>query len=406
MRILVGNIWLQKTGSSENFTFALATTLKRMGHNVEYFTFNKGEISERLEQAGIPFMCHDFYDLILANHITVVEHLYLHGFIVQTCHGAIVEMEQPSPYADKYVGVTEEVCCHLRGLGVNSDLILNGIDCNRFSPKRDLPSKLTKVLSLCQSDEINVFLKDCCNEIGVDFTSCNKHTDNVFEIEKEINKADLVIGIGRSLYDAMACGRCVISYDRRDYVNQSLGDGYINKENIERSIFYNCSGRGSRKNFSKEEFIAELKKYNPEDGKWARDYALNFLNMEKSAKRYLGYYNTFNDNLQEILHKKLQKVNEKSQQTINRLTETFYSTQKAQNNMVNNEIVTIKSTISSLQNLIESYKVQTTQLQNTLIYIDKKRRKYLCILRCLIYIVLCLIGIFVTFQLVVNIFTN
>lgn len=405
MRILVGNNWLQKTGGSENFTFALATTLKRMGHDVEYFTFHKGEISERLEQEGIPFMCHGFYDLILANHTPIVEYLYLYGFIVQTCHGAIVELEQPSQYADKYVGVTEEVCLHLRELGIDSELILNGIDCNRFSPNGDLPSKLTKVLSLCQSEGLNAFLKDCCDEIGVEFASCNKFTDNVWEIENEINKADLVIGIGRSLYDAMACGKCVISYDRRDYVNESLGDGYINKENIEESIFYNCSGRGSRKTFSKEEFIVELNKYNPDDGKWAREYALNFLNMEKSAKRYIEYYNFFMDNLQETIQCKLSKANEVNRQMINRVTERLQA-QEEQYHILSNEILAIESKISSLNDLIIVYENRTAQIQDNLNYLYKKRRKYLCIIRCISYIIISLVCLYLFFQLVVNLVLN
>ena len=42
MRILVGNNHLDKTGGTESYTFALATILKEFGHEVEYFTFNKG----------------------------------------------------------------------------------------------------------------------------------------------------------------------------------------------------------------------------------------------------------------------------------------------------------------------------------------------------------------------------
>ena len=66
--------------------------------------------------------------------------------------------------------------------------------------------------------------------------STDKAKDNVFNIENIINEADLVVGIGRSIYDSMACGRCVISYDYRVYNNKPLGDGYISKEKIEKHI--------------------------------------------------------------------------------------------------------------------------------------------------------------------------
>lgn len=293
MKILVGNNHLQKTGGTENFTFALATELKKLGHEVEYFTFEKGEISDKLEVAGISFMTHEKYDLILANHNTVVEQLWPYGYTVQTCHGTVPELEQPSPFADKFVCVTEEVREHLHNKGVDADLILNGIDCKRFAPETPIHPYLTSVLSLCQSDTANDFIRMCCESIGASFLSCNKFTDNVWEIEKAINKADLVVGIGRSLYDAMACGRCIISYDNRDYVKQSIGDGYITSENIGKSIRHNCSGRGLRKTFTKEEFIAELKKYNPSDGQWAREYALEHLNMAVAAKRYLSFHSLY-----------------------------------------------------------------------------------------------------------------
>ncbi len=290
MKILVGNNHLEKTGGTENYTYALALALKELGHEVEYFTFHKGPISDKLENEGIKFMSHSHYDLICANHTTVVQYLSSYGFTIQTCHGVFVELEQPSPLADWHVGVTQEICDHIRALGYDCGLLLNGIDCNRFSPINPLSKELKCVLSLCQNDIINEFIKDCCNSIGVKFMASNKYTDNVWDIENQINQADLVVGIGRSLYDAMACGRCVLSFDRRDYMNESIGDGYLDKSNIDKSIYHNLSGRGLHKTFSKEEFIAELKKYNPADGVWAREYALRNLNIKNQALTYISYY--------------------------------------------------------------------------------------------------------------------
>ncbi|MCH5307590.1 MAG: hypothetical protein J1E37_05865 [Prevotella sp.] len=354
MRILVGNNQLIQTGGTESYTFALAISLKKIGHEVEYFTFARGFVSEQLETCGIPFMSHDYYDLILANHTPVVEHLFCYGFIIQTCHGIILDLEQPSPFADMYVCISEEIKNHLQNIGIKSDVMLNGIDCNRFTPYNPIHSNLTCVLSLCQSDIANNFIKECCDSISdgnIEFISCNKFTDNVWEIEKRINQADLVVGIGRSLYDAMACGRCVISYDYRPYHSIAVGDGYLSKNNIQQSIAYNCSGRGLNKTFTKAEFILELKKYNPEDGRWARCYALENLNIEKSAKRYLEYYDNNKDKVSGIERQKLIKV-----RTLHTMKETE----------MNNRI---------------------TILEEKLLQISKKRNKYLKTIRAIVYIV-------------------
>ena len=88
----------------------------------------------------------------------------------------------------------------------------------------------------------------------------------------------------------MACGRCVISYDNREYMDVAAGCGYLNSENFERALKKNCSGRGEEIIFTKDTFIAELKKYDPADGQWARSVALDMLNVTNAAKSYISLY--------------------------------------------------------------------------------------------------------------------
>ena len=290
MKILVGNNHLAKTGGTENYTYTLAVELKRKGLDVQYFTFEKGEVSALLEQAGIPFMSQNQYDLILANHNTVVEKLWTYGFIIQTCHGTIPTLEQPSPYADMYVTISEEVRDYILGLGSESTVIPNGIDCNRFFPKKPVSPTLTAVLSLCQSNEANEFIRKCCEKMNIKFILSNKYTDNVWAVEDMINQSDLVVGLGRSAYDAMACGRCALSYDYREYMGEFLGDGLLTPENIEKSMYCNCSGRSSRLQYDEQTFCDEMQKYSPELASWSREFALLHLNIEVAVEKYLEIY--------------------------------------------------------------------------------------------------------------------
>lgn len=291
MKILVGTHHLKKTGGTENFTFALAVELKRQGHEVEYFAMERGEIAEKFEKEYIPYMQGENYDLVLANHNSVCRHLagvLKPTKIVQTVHGISSALEEPSCVADEYVAVTEEVREHLLNKGIHSTVILNGIDCERFRPKRKLSQQPQKVLSLCQSKKANRFLEKCCKRIGAELICCNKYKENVWNIEESIQEADIVVGIGRSLYDAMASGRPVVSYDYRSYMGKAYGDGYLTEENIMESLHNNCSGRRYKRQFSVNEFVRELQKYRPEDGTWAREFALQHLNVENAAKQYLA----------------------------------------------------------------------------------------------------------------------
>lgn len=298
MNILVANNHLEVTGGSENYTYTLAVELLRQGHRVEYYCdeTKRGEFALLLEKnLGIGFKSRAKYDLILANHTSMLEELRNSGYLIQTCHGVFPLLEQPSPFADSYVAISEEVKAHLQNKRKESTLMLNGIDCTRFSPKTELNDKAQTVLSLCQGEEANKIVEDACSLLGLKFLHASKNTNNVFAIEELINKADIVVGVGRSLYDAMACGRACVSLDSRSYSTlfegkTSGGDGYITLSNISTSIAHNLTGRVSGRYIGVEELVSELKKYDKADGADLRQYALKNLNIENSVKSYMQIY--------------------------------------------------------------------------------------------------------------------
>jgi hypothetical protein len=138
-----------------------------------------------------------------------------------------------------------------------------------------------------------VFISKCCAKIGVRFAKAEKDIENKWSIENDINEADLVVGIGRSLYDGMACGRAVISYDKRSYRDPGHeGDGYLTKDNIHQSMYRNCTGTRA---FTEKEFINELEKYNPSDGNDMRNIALAELNVERTVPEYIKYWSENKD---------------------------------------------------------------------------------------------------------------
>ncbi|MGG7035953.1 MAG: UDP-glycosyltransferase [Flavobacterium sp.] len=289
MNILVANNYFDKMGGSETFCFTLIEELKRAGHKVEYFTFYKGIISEKIEtELGVNFMSESKYDLILANHDTCVRYLAHKGKIIQTCHGVFPPLEQPSRFADGYVSISEEVAAHLLSKGFKSKVILNGINCDRFSVKKPINTQLKKVLSLCQSDVANNSLKKACDILGISMIQLNKHINPQWQVEQAINEVDLVVGLGRSAYEGMACGRPVLVFDDRGYF-ESYSDGYLNKNNIDYSIINNCSGRFYKKKLDLNELVIELQKYNPQDGLFLREYALKNLNIKNQVEKYLEY---------------------------------------------------------------------------------------------------------------------
>jgi len=283
-KVLIGIHQLDHVGGAELYTYDLIKELKDHDDvEVEFFAINPGRLSEKIQhELGVPFMEHDEYDLILATHNSAVEVLHKHGPIVQICHGAILELEHPSPLADFHVGITDEVCESLTQKGYPNELILNGIDLEEKKNVIPVNTELQTVLSLCQSEKANELLFTACQEMDIEFKHFNKHKNPTFNIENEINKADLVVGIGRSVFDGMACGRPCLVFDWRGY-NGNKGDGYLHPHLFDQYITTNCSGRYSNKSFNKRDIIKELEKYNAEDGEKLREIAEEKLNVKDTA---------------------------------------------------------------------------------------------------------------------------
>lgn len=289
MNILVANNSLKKVGGTESFSYTLIEELILRGYQVEYFTFKKGIYSEFIEKnLGVQFMSRKKYHLILANHNTCVNFLHKKGFIIQTCHGISPKVEQPSYNADAHVSISHEVQQHLAKNNLPSIVILNGINCNRFKPIKPIKNNLSSILSLSHSNSLNQKLQIICNNLNIHFLKLYKYSDNIFNVENYINKADLVVGLGRSSYESIACGRPVVIYDEREY-NGCIGDGYL-QNNIALSIIKNCSGRYYRIRYNINELQKEILKYNAEDSDKLRNFALYNLNIEYSVDRYLEYY--------------------------------------------------------------------------------------------------------------------
>lgn len=290
LKILLASSRLSKLSGCETFTYTMAEEIKaRNIHEIEYFTFEKGIVSKKMEnELGIHFMSKKKYDLILANHNTVVKHLKGRGIIIQTCHGIYPQLEQPSNFADGYVSISEEVSNHLAKKNIPSLLIHNSINLNRFSCKKKISTKLEAVLSMCHSSTANKMVKEVCQGLGLKYYEAFKYSHPVWEVENKINQADLVIGLGRSVYEAFACGRPVVIFDDRPYF-KSYGDGYV-KNKLVYSLKHNCSGRYFKKEFNKEKLEKEIRKYNAKDSSYFRDFAVRELNVEVNVNKYLDYY--------------------------------------------------------------------------------------------------------------------
>lgn len=289
--ILVANNHLVQAGGSETFTYTIIKELLSRNFDVEYFAIVRGCFSDKLEkELNVKFKRKNKYDLILANHNTCVEALMGYGFIIQTCHGIYPQLEQPSICANFHVAISQEVQNHLAIKGFISTIIMNGIDVSKFNCKKPINDDLKNVLSLCQSEEANLFINKICKRLNLNFISIDKNINPTENIEDAINESDLVIGLGRSAYEAMACGRPVIIFDKRAY-SESFADGYVTNI-LATSLINNCSGRFYKIKLTEDMMVQEFGKYDSADGEILRQYILDNMSIKLTVDSYLNLFDS------------------------------------------------------------------------------------------------------------------
>lgn len=281
MNILVTSLWFDGFGGSEAWCYSVITELIRRGHTVTVYAPMLGKMYKELEKLGVTTSSTGTYDLILDNHSPSYN---AHGkTIIHTCHGIIDDLDRPLCNAIN-VAVSKKIGDYY---GI-STIIPNGIDTNRFYCARPVHENIKKILSLCKSDTANDVLYTICKLVGVEFESM--YGKEVFNIENKINEADLVVGVGRSLLDAMACGRPVVSFDDRFYFKtRMMGHGYITPDKYKYQEIDNFTGSSIEKTFNKLELAKEIfEKFNYKDGETHRQYILNNLSIEKTVDSYLA----------------------------------------------------------------------------------------------------------------------
>lgn len=285
MRILLTNNHLRQPGGSETWTLAMARTLSA-SHDVTVYTVDKGPFANHFPCPVLDSLT-QYYDLALVNHNSCLHEAIVHSrAVIFTSHGVVPTLEQPWPGADRYVAVSEEVQAHMRNLGFESCIIPNGIDCTEFRPTSKPAGRIERLLSACHGQHAIATLQKVCRSRGIEFDYI--HQDRMtMAVADRMNWADVVVGLGRTAYEAMACGRAVLVMDSRGYMPPAM-DGFVTRDSIAELARFNLSGRRYKLPVEAHIVAAALDAYRPEMGAFNRRYAEMNLNLKMTVKQYLA----------------------------------------------------------------------------------------------------------------------
>lgn len=247
-------------GGTETWVITMARELQKQGHEVRVYTKQKGMVSQMLGDMMTDNI-DDGYDLALINHNSCID--VKAKVKIFTSHGTIPPLEQPVEGADEYVAVSENVAEKYK----LKHIIKNPIDTELFKPTSDIRDKPEVILNIT-NEKFNLPYK---------FLS---PTRSEYSTPTLMNKADIIISLGRGALEAMSCGRNVITWDNRGYWGQR-GDGYLSDFS---KLKGNVAGEYRRTNIDIQQ---EILKYNKEQGKLNREYILKNHDVKLIVKQYL-----------------------------------------------------------------------------------------------------------------------
>ncbi len=231
LRLLFTNNTLGRPAGTELSLHDACLAMKARGHEVAAFSTQLGEIADRLRNAGVIVLDklkdapwepevihgqHEWETTLAAMHWPTVP-------VVSFCRGPYLWQEAPcrAPNVVRYVAVDEACLDRLVKLeGIPNEkveLVLNGIELQRFQARAALPDRPLKALifsNYASEENFIPVVRSACNTQGISLSVIGAGSGNtVSNPEKALGEYDMVFAKGKAALEALAVGCSVIVAD-------------------------------------------------------------------------------------------------------------------------------------------------------------------------------------------------
>jgi hypothetical protein len=290
-------------GGSESYLFTVAEQLDRLGHEAVVYTPEPAGGIAVAEERDIAVIDHlgpdgDFDGALvqdggvsfqIADRCPAVPQVFV-------AHSEMFDLQSP-PQLDGAVGavvvLNDRVGDRVRGFVTDVEVIRlrQPIDTERFVPRGPLPAKARRVLLLSNtphSDRL-AMLEAACSEAGLELTQVGGLSGQSTNIQPALAGAEIVIGVGRSILEAMACGRAAYVYDWKG------GDGWMTPESypeIEADGIAGCTGRTV---IDPQRLARDLPGYSPSMGPVNHDLVMGNHRANVHAQELVGIFKRLGD---------------------------------------------------------------------------------------------------------------
>ncbi len=295
MKLLVATNHLG-LGGSESYLFTVAEQLDRLGHSVAVFSPEPGrgvEVARErcisvIGEAGLDgdyeaFLVQDAgVSLLLADRCPDVPQLFV-------AHSESFDLQAP-PQLDGLVGavvaMNDRVADRMRGYaaGVEVVRLRQPIDTERFAPRSELPETARRALLLSNTPHADRrrMLEDACAEAGLELTRVGGVDGDTTDTRPALSGAEIVIGYGRSILEAMACGRAAYVYDWHG------GDGWVTAKSYPAIEADGIGGRGADRPIDPGRLAEDLRRYEASMGPVNHDLVIAHHRANVHAQELVG----------------------------------------------------------------------------------------------------------------------
>lgn len=273
MRLLLATNHLG-LGGSESYLLTVAEQFDRLGHDAAIYTPEPGAGVEAARERGIDVVGESSlgsgFDAALVQDGGVSYQLAdLCPDVPQlfVAHSDTFDLQAP-PRLDGMVGaivvLNERMARRLRSFSAETEVVRlrQPIDTERFAPRGALPDTPRRALLLSNTphaDRLSM-LENACAEAGLELSRLGGVADSATDIRPALTAAEIVIGYGRSILEAMACGRAAYVYDRNG------GEGWITADSYAAIEAGGIAGRSGREIIGPERLAQDFAEYTPSMG--------------------------------------------------------------------------------------------------------------------------------------------
>jgi hypothetical protein len=246
MEIVLGAFRFADPAGTEHYTLTVAEQLQRLGHEVTIYVEQTGEISDLARSRGLRLATGDDElpdqaDVLYAQESVTAYALaarYAKAPLAVAVHSVDYDLSVPPQLPElvsTLVTLNERVTRRAEAFALDTEIVRlrQPVDISRFSPRGSLREPPQRVLALgnyLRGDRAGV-IEAACAEAGLEAVSVGMHRGNrVLESDRVLNEADVVLGKGRVIVEAMACGRAAYVFDLYGSGGWVTNDSYAGLE--------------------------------------------------------------------------------------------------------------------------------------------------------------------------------